>query len=153
MLAGDPMTRPVTLPQTLRRPAPIGSLFKRGREVRSPSYRRPRETDATHLDAIRQLPCLRCGLEPCGEAAHVRMTSAAHGKRGSMAAKPDDKWAVPLCPGCHRQDADSQHRVGEIAFWSALDLNPLLICESLHAASPDVLRMRAVVFTFIAGRT
>lgn len=141
------------MPQQIAPRAPIGSLLKQPRAARAKrTGRAVRTQDADYLAAIRQLPCCKCGMEPCGEAAHVRMNSAAHGKRGSMAAKPDDKWCAPLCGGCHRLDADSQHHIGEGQFWCTLDLNPLLICEALYAASPDVVKMRAIVLSFIAGR-
>lgn len=135
--------------------APIGSLLKRPgneRHKREKMGRSPRIQEPSHLQAIRELPCMKCGLDPCGEAAHVRMNSAAFNKRAGKGEKPDDKWSLPLCGGCHRLDPDSQHRVGEETFWHALGLNPLLICEALHKASPDVVRMRAVVFSFIAQR-
>jgi hypothetical protein len=139
------------MPQQMDRRAPIGSLFKRPME-RARRSRKAREESPTYLALIRQLPCLKCGMEPCGVAAHVRLNSAAHGKRQAMGQKPDDKWAVPLCAGCHTQDADAQHKVGEMPFWYAVGINPLLACERLQHAAPDVVAMRAVVFRLIAER-
>ncbi len=143
-------------PQHVTRLAPVGSLLKqsRPREARTKDLgRSPRQRDGGHLSAIRQLPCLKCGLEPCGEAAHVRMNCSALGKRQAIGAKPDDAWSVPLCPGCHTHDPDSQHRMGESVFWDLLGLNPLLIAKKLYELSPDLVRMRAAVFSFIAGRS
>lgn len=135
--------------------APIGSLLKRpgtARHKRNTMGRSPRMQDASHLTAIRDLPCLKCGLEGFSEAAHVRMNSAAFNKRVGKGEKPDDRWTLPLCPSCHRIDEDSQHKVGEETFWHALNLNPLLICEELYKVSPTVLVMRAVVFKFMMER-
>lgn len=148
------MTRPITMPQQVRTPAPVGSLLKRGvREARTRALPfRARETDEAHLALVRQCPCLKCGMDPCGEAAHVRKNSAAHGKRQAMGQKPSDYFAVPLCADCHRNDRDSQHRVGEEIFWDRLGLEPLLVCEELQRVTGDLVRMRAVVFVFIAGR-
>lgn len=135
--------------------APYGSLLKKpgvGKTKRLDMGRSPRLQEPSHLQAIRQLPCLKCGMDPCGEAAHVRMASAAFGKRSGKGEKPDDRWALPLDAACHRLDDDSQHKVGEAIFWHALNLNPLLICEALHKVSPDIVAMRAVVFSFMGQR-
>lgn len=144
------MTR--TMPQRLAHDSPPGSLFKRP-DVK-PRLKKQRDAirDAKHLAAIRQLPCLKCGMEDFSEAAHVRLQSAAFNKRGGIGVKPSDCWTVPLCAACHRTDADAQHKIGELTFWARLGLNPLLVCEKLYQASPDIVSMRAVAFTFIAGR-
>lgn len=102
--------------------------------------RAPRERDEAYLAAIRQLPCLKCGAVPCGEAAHVRMSSGAHGKKSGMGIKPDDRYSLPLC---HR-DHMEQHRVGEAKFWFDLGINPVLLCVKLSAASPDQDKMAAI---------
>jgi hypothetical protein len=147
------MTTRLTMPQSVTRIAAPGSLLKRPRGVLSPARRTAaRSLDATHLDAIRQLPCTRCGMEPCGEAAHVRLNSSAFGKRQAIGQKPGDEWTAPLCRGCHQDDPDSQHRVGEAIFWDRVGINPLLLAKALYEASPDIPRMRAIVFTFIANR-
>lgn len=134
--------------------APIGSLLKQIRAAqlrpRSSLGRRPRVLEPLHLEAIRQLPCLKCGMEPCGEAAHVRLNCAALGKRTGIGEKPSDMWAVPLCRSCHLTDPDAQHKVGEIAFWHALAINPLRVAVALHRVSPDIVAMRAVVLSFMA---
>lgn len=142
------------MPQRVSELAPLGSLLKRPRESRIKARfgRTPRALDPTHLDAIRELPCLKCGMEPCGEAAHVRLSSATHGKRNAGGARPDDRWALSLCRSCHLTDDDAQHKVGELQFWGALGINPLMVCEALYRVSPDLVAMRAVVFTFMAGR-
>jgi hypothetical protein len=144
----------MTRPQTLARPAPLGSLLKHPLPERKKPLklgRNPRVMEPDHLAAVRQLPCLKCGVDDC-EAAHVRRNSALHNKRTGISEKPDDKWTLPLCAGCHRLDKDSQHNVGEPKFYYDLGLNPLLVCEEIYAASPDTIAMRAVVMKFIAER-
>lgn len=121
-----------------------GSLFKQpgSRPKIKETFRRPRQENATHLAAIRQCPCLACGEDPAGVAAHVRMPSAAHNKPSAgTGAKPDDKWTAPLCDGCHKE----QSRLGELTFWHHVDLSPFRICERLFAASPNVEAMRDIV--------
>lgn len=127
--------------------APPGSLLKgqtKGKKL--DMGRSPRKHDGGHLAFIRTLPCLSCGKEPAGEAAHVRMTSAAHGKpNAGVGNKPDDKWTVPLCHWCHVEGPQGQHRVGEKPFWSRLGMNPLPICEELHEATGDRERAGNVI--------
>lgn len=113
--------------------------------------RQPRQEDPDYLDLIRALPCVKCGDRP-SEAAHIRMASAAHGKRSGMSEKPDDKWTLPLCGGCHRLDKEALHKVGELPFFHALNLNPLLVCEQLQKVARSPEAMRSVVLQFIGLR-
>lgn len=135
--------------------APPGSLLKKGLpEPRKKLQlgRQPRQEDVEYLDLIRKLPCLKCGDEP-SEAAHIRMASAAFGKPSpGMQAKPDDKWSLPLCGGCHRLDKDALHKVGEVPFFYALNINPLLVCEQLQKVNRSPEAMRSVIFQFIGRR-
>lgn len=139
--------------QRISHHAPPGSLLKHPAPTRRKDFgRSPREHDRAHLDAVRDLPCIKCGVEGFSEAAHVRMNSAAYGKRTGTGEKPSDKWSLSLCPSCHRLDQDSQHKVGEAIFWNTLGINPLIVCQELYAKSPDVIAMRAVVFVHMAKR-
>jgi hypothetical protein len=147
------MTAPNRHPKRLTPPAAPGTLLKGS--AATLEHVHPKEgfqRDPAYLAMIRQCPCLRCGLDPAGEAAHVRQQSAPHGKRGGFAAKPADKWALPLCAGCHREDSDSQHRIGELAFWEKVGLNPLLVCERIYAKRGDLVAMRAAAYVAIAER-
>lgn len=129
--------------------APYGALLKHPRPAthKAPA-RTPRVLEPDHLACIRRLPCTACGLEPCGEAAHVRMQSGAYGKRSGMGVKPDDRFAVPLCHPCHME----QHREGELTYWYRLNLSPLLLCTALHNATSDLPRMRKIVIDFMERR-
>ncbi|KGT75841.1 hypothetical protein MA20_32145 [Bradyrhizobium japonicum] len=101
---------------------------------------------------MRQLPCLKCGVEGC-EPAHVRFASAAFGKSSGMQKKPNDAHAVPLCAGRHRLDRDAQHNRGERLFWAELGINPLLVAQRLYGQRGDLVAMRAVVLVAIAERS
>lgn len=126
---------PVARPGSLLKPDLRPSKQKLKATVRS-----PRERDEAHIAAIRLLPCLKCSTVPCGEAAHVRMSSGAHGKKSGIGAKPDDCWTLPLCHRCHM----AQHTGGEEKFWFDLGINPILLCVKLYAVSPDAEKMSAI---------
>lgn len=115
-----------------------GTLFK---VPAAPKARRkPREArrnDREHLEAIRQCPCLSCGADPCNEAAHVRL-----GTHAGIGRKPSDQNALPLCHSCHMD----QHAVGELTYWSRLDIAPLAMAARLYRLSPNVEAMRALCF-------
>jgi hypothetical protein len=133
-------------------PAPIGSLFKRPVFPRAKPSSKGEPRDEAYLALIRQLPCLSCGMEPCGEAAHIRLQSAPHGKREGMGRRPSDRWATPICGSDHREGPNALHKIGEYIFWLDLGINPFLIATKLYEARPDVVRMRAIVLHAIAER-
>lgn len=137
-------------PQRIVRATAPGALLKR---LASPAQPRKQDSalDPDYLALVRQCPCLKCGMEPA-EAAHVRMSAGSLGKFNAMGKKPSDAHALPLCSGCHRNDPDSQHRIGEVAFWNGLGLNPLLVADRLYAQRGDLVAMRAVIFITIAER-
>ncbi len=103
-----------------------------------PGQRQPREKKPGHLIAIRQLPCLSCRTDPCGEAAHLRISTAGKPNAG-IGAKPDDRWTNPLCHTCHM----TQHSEGERSFWKRLNIDPFKMAQDLFRLSPDVDAMRA----------
>ena len=140
------------LPQRLTMPAPMGSLLKHPGMVRRRTQWTTVASNPAHLACVRDLPCIRCGQEPCHEAAHIRQNSAAMGKRQALGAKPSDCWVVSLCASCHRHDPDALHKVGESNFFDAMGINPLLLCVRLYLASGDMPAMRAIVLTAIAER-
>jgi hypothetical protein len=114
----------------------VGSLLKQMRE--SKHGRRPkREIAAGHLALVRRLPCISCDSDNGCEAAHVRL-----GTGGGTSLKPGDRWALPLCGACHRE----QHAIGEVTFWRGLDLDPVGLAVALFAKSGDLAAMRELVF-------
>ena len=127
--------------------APYGSLLKpdkakKPKKVARDLGRKPRVHSAAHLDAIRQLPCLACGIENRSVAAHIRYTTQERPNPG-MQNKPDDTATVPLCTECHTE----QHRGDERAFWKGAGIDdPLKIAAALARLSPENEPMRAVVF-------
>lgn len=130
-------------------PAAPGSLFKQAAPVRKKKLqmgRQPRERDEAHLQAIRQCPCVKCGIDPAGEAAHIRITRAGKPIAG-IGNKPSDCWTAPLCHDEHME----QHRVGEVSFWADVGIDPLKLAEKLYAVSPNTEAMRAICHLFMAA--
>ena len=144
---------PADKPQRLTRHASPGALLKRPMDVAKRIHlREVSDRDPVYLELIRQCPCLNCGLDPAGVAAHIRYQSAVHGKREGMSRKPNDKFAVPLCASCHTDGIKAQHKIGERAFWSGVGIDPLLLCDRLYPKRGDLLAMRAAVYLAIAER-
>lgn len=95
--------------------------------------RQPRQEDVAFLAFVRRHRCCSCQAPAPSQAAHVRMASAAHGKRSTgIGERPDDKWAVPLCADCHLDGARAQHRIGERAFWAEVCVDPFRVAEELY---------------------
>jgi hypothetical protein len=138
-------------PQRPFPPSPVGSLLKRA-SVPTTIARPSNHGDADYLALIRSLPCLHCGLDPCYEAAHLRLSSAAYGKVSGLGKRPADSWCLPLCPEHHRLNRNAQHNQGERQFWEALGINPLATCVALYAQAGDMVAMRAIIFLTIAQR-
>ena len=137
----------------LTAPDKPGTLLKKppSFERRKDLGRNPRERDEEHLAAVRLCMCLKCGKDPAGEAAHIRMASAAHGKKeAGIGAKPGDRWVVPLCHADHME----LHDMGERAFFEAIGISPLSTAGLLYHVSPNVSAMRAAcrVAMAFAGR-
>lgn len=97
-------------------------------EERRVNQREPRLVDLGYLKWLRKKPCCVCGKSPC-DAAHIKFKSDAYGKRESGTMKPDDKWAVPLCRGCHT----IQHGMNEQEFWRERRILVLMLAQKLYA--------------------
>jgi hypothetical protein len=136
-------------PQRLPLGARPGSLLKGAAPI-APSCQPI--GDADYLALVRQCPCIRCGLDAAGEAAHIRSASGAHGKASGIGKKPAACWIIPLCGGCHREDRDALHKVGEPMFFYRVGVNPFLLAERLWAKRGDLVAMRAVIFVAISER-
>jgi hypothetical protein len=90
--------------------------------------RTPRAHNAAHLEFIRGLSCCVCGNNIQTEAAHVKMSCDWADKRGvGLGEKADDKFTVPLCGQCHRD----QHNMDEREFWIARGKDPVCIALAL----------------------
>lgn len=121
-----------------------GHVRSRSFRPEGPGQRQPRERDNRHLAFIRRLPCAACGIAgPC-DAAHLRAGDITIGKRPTgKAEKPSDRWATPLCRPCHER----QHSGAELAFWSALGIEPFELCQALYAVSGDEPAAVAILMT------
>jgi hypothetical protein len=137
-------------PRRITPTSPLGSLLKHAAPIPRPA-KCEGERDADYLAMVRDLPCLKCGMEP-SEAAHVRYASAAFGKSSGLQKKPEDRFAVSLCSQCHRLARDAQHNRNEQEFWHDININPLLVAEKLYHARADLVTMRAVVLVAISER-
>ena len=93
--------------------------------------REPRERDEKHLNYIRSLPCCVCADNTSTEAAHIRTAALGYGKAHTgMAEKPSDKWTLPLCGRCHRE----QHAFGdELAWFASKGIDPFMTAIMLRA--------------------
>lgn len=140
-----------TRPRRLTPPAAPGALLKRTSPTPRPVTCEPAE-DPDYLALVRLLPCLYCGVEPCGEAAHVRLASAAFGKASGLQKKPEDRWALPLCREDHLNARTAQHKRNEAEFWESLGINPCLVAEQLYKQREDWIAMHAVVIHTIMNR-
>ena len=99
--------------------------------------KRPRQAAPNHLRFVHGLPCLVCGKP--GEAAHIRMGSVRHGRRGTgVGERPSDLWTVPLCPAHHREGPDAQHGANETAWWAAHGIDPFVVAALLWAHTGDL---------------
>lgn len=88
--------------------------------------RQPREECPEFLAFVRRKPCAACGAPAPSQAAHLRAGNPAIGKRPTgVGERPSDKFANPLCAGCHLDAPDSQHNTGdERAFWARVGIDP-----------------------------
>jgi hypothetical protein len=120
-----------------------GHVRSRSFKPEGEGQRKPRVTDNAHLAFIRRLPCVACGASPC-DAAHVRFGDAARGKiNAGMQRKPDDSWTLPL----DRRRHERQHSGNERAFYEALGVDALALCEALYAVSGDLEKGRALILS------
>jgi hypothetical protein len=99
------------------------------------------------------MPCLYCGVEPCGEAAHVKYSSAAFGMKNMLGKRVDDSRALPLCRDDHQNARHAQHRGNEEAFWQGLGIVPYQVTARLYAQRGDLVAMRYVIVQAIAERS
>jgi len=98
----------------------------------------------SYLAAIRQLPCVSCGRDPAGEAAHLRLGELGRKDWTAKGRKPDDKWTTPLCGLCHRDGPNAQHKMAEAVFWNRLRLDPIKLCEDLFSARDHEARLEVI---------
>lgn len=69
------------------------------------------------------------------EAAHVRYSDAAYGKRNpGLQCKPDDVWSLPLCRRHHREGPKAQHGNRERDWWLSAGYDALALCLETRAA-------------------
>ena len=92
------------------------------------------------LNNIRACQCIIPGCGKEAEAAHLRLSSAAHGKFNAR----DDKWVNPLCPEHHRLGPQAQHSMGESQFWELYAVDPLETALKLWQSRDSLEAMQAI---------
>ena len=83
--------------------------------------------DRKHLDWLRELPCVKCGMKE-SVGAHIRKYGD-----GGTGMKPSDDRAIPLCGVCH----DFQHRCGELTFYKDV-WKAIYLAKGLYLFSGDM---------------
>ena len=137
-------------PRRLTPPARPGELLKQF--LGAPKAHKS-EPQPDYLAQIRQLPCLYCGVEPCGEAAHISFSSAQFGKSNSFGKRASDSCAVPLCRDDHLNARHAQHKGNEEAFWLALGIEPYFVAKRLWEKRGDPVAMKFVIVEAISNRS
>lgn len=97
------------------------------------SLRQPRERDSGYLAYLRRQPCrIGRGCHGPVQAAHLRYSDAAHGRRNpGLQCKPADRWATSLCATHHAE----QHSAGdERRWWNSYGLDGSEVAISQYAA-------------------
>lgn len=145
-------------PKRITPPAPVGSMLKQNGHApethrASGAVKHEGERSADYLEQIRQLPCLYCGVQPAGEAAHVKFACASFGKANMMGKRVSDARTVPLCRDDHQNAKHAQHRQNEEAFWISLGIQPYRVTDALWAKRGDLVAMENVVRVAIAERS
>ena len=95
-----------------------------------------------HLAFVRTLSCVVCGNDTSTEAAHVRMMDMRIAKPiTGMQIKPDDKFTLPLCGRCHRE----QHTMNEREFWDSRQTDPVLLSLAIFSVSGDAQEAERII--------
>lgn len=122
--------------------------------------RQPAIKDPAYMGWIARLPCVACqaeqGIARLGvHVAHLAVASDDYGKRetGKSEKASDRPWTLPLCPRHHMDGRNSQHSVGEPAFWTKLRVNPFALCLALSAVygTPNHETQGAAIIGAYAG--
>lgn len=96
-------------------------------QARAPMAKRNEERHAERqavrfgpqAEACRRLPCVSCGHVPAPDHPN----DAHHEPPDST-----DRETVPLCRACHQR----RHNVGEVTFWTDLQLHPADVQEAVR---------------------
>lgn len=105
----------------------------------------PRVRDKAHLGYIAQMPSVISGIRPV-EVCHLRYSEVESGKpQTGMGRKPSDVWVLPLTPGEHRLENDSQHSGAERDYWNRHGIDPIPLCLALYAVSGNIDDMESLI--------
>jgi hypothetical protein len=112
--------------------------------------RHQRQHKESHLDFIRKLSCLACRRRMNVEAAHIRFSDPAYGKRETgTREKSHDHFTLPLCTKHHM----IQHTENERLFWEGIGIrDPLCLALILYSLSGNVDDAESVIQIWWMGR-
>lgn len=120
--------------------------------------RQPRVRDPEHMGRIARLPCLACWIR---RGVLVRGVHVAHVRSGypeaegwrevGKAEKPSDFRTLPLCPRCHLDGPDAQHRSNEKEWYERLGIYPPDLCAALVVAFSSGQSGENVLHRFVAA--
>jgi hypothetical protein len=116
--------------------------FKRPGKVKTPQGSRPRRR-LSGARAPLPLPLVR--RRP-GRRRRSRPHDARRQADGRARRQAERPLRAPALPGVPHGKLDRATRRRRAAFWNALGLDPLVICERLHAAAPSIGAMRGEIF-------
>lgn len=120
--------------------------------------RTPRERDQPYMGWVAKLPCIGClarrGVLVRGvQVAHCRAAYPEEGifwRSVGKQEKPHDRRTTPLCPDCHLNGRNAQHRMNEELWWDELGVYPPEFCAALIKAYDTGQGGFAVVAHFAA---
>jgi len=103
------------------------------------------DMDSRHLANVRQIDCVMCGASYVYSGTHphhlLRTGEQTNQKSGGRTSA--DKWAIPLCPTCHR----GLHDLGdEEGYLAAAGIDGRALAQALWGARGDLEAMRRVAF-------
>ena len=100
---------------------------------------------ASHLNMVRQLPCVLSGRP--AEVAHISYGDLNHENKphNAMGIKADDVFCVPLCPSLHRLHPGSQHNHNEKLWWQQFGVDPVAIALRLWKCGRNYDAMVSIV--------
>jgi len=83
-----------------------------------------------HLMKLAEMPCMFCGLDPCGEPHHIRSKT-----NGGMGMKPSDYFTITTCHRCHSRI----HHEGEGPFFAEYGLTIEEVIETAQGLCSEVI--------------
>ena len=84
----------------------------------------PTASEKRHMQRVREMYCLGCGMHPPNSAHHVTSD-------GFKRLSKDHLRVVPLCPDCHQHGPHAVHKIGTAVFNTLHGIDLLAEAERL----------------------